>query len=162
MRKGNTPSKDELLTLILNNRVEKIEVKKGEDLSTILKKANFAEGTILLIFPTEESTVGNWLEFIKGILNTTWSEIAQILGVKERTIQRWKKGVDFPRANNLKKLKELKEICEFLSKYPDSLKIRFLTTKDLESQKSPSELLREGNTHEVLRKLYLLSEGGAF
>jgi len=164
MRRDTTEysNPDEILPLILNSKIKRIEVKKGEDPTKKIRKAQFTGGTILLVFPSEKSTIVEWLELIKATLNVPWSDIAQILGVKERTIQRWKKGEDFPRMKNLNKLKELKEICSFLSDYPESLKIKSLNTKDPLTNETPLELLLKGNTNKVLEKLYFLAEGGLY
>ena len=103
-----------------------------------------------------------WLEFIKTTLIASWEEVARILGVRERTVQRWRKGQNFPRAKNLEKIKALKEVCSLLSEYPEALRARFLAAKDPITQKTPAELLREGKINEVLEQLYALAEGGAY
>ena len=153
---------EEVLSLVFSSRVKKIEIKQGDDIAGKIKNARFEKGIILLLFPAERSVITEWLELIKRVLNVTWGEIAQFLGVKERTVQRWKREEAFPRLKNLNKLKALKEICFFLSKYPEALKMRFLNTKDPHSRRTPLELLRESKIEEVLEKLYHLAEGGTY
>ncbi|MCD6453746.1 MAG: hypothetical protein J7L62_00390 [Candidatus Aminicenantes bacterium] len=128
-----------------------IVVKKGTFDTRI---GNEVENTLRTI------TIASKLNYIKRTLFTSWLEIAEIIGVKERTIMKWKAGKAVPRERFLNSVEELYDFCIYLvSIFPEEKARRlFLYSENQTLKSAPIKLIKKGKKNSVLKVLKSMQE----
>lgn len=98
-------------------------------------------------------------------LKLRWRELADICGVNESTISRWRVGESVPRALARTRLAQLGELLELLQRAfdgPDLARewLRDSKPVSLGGKESPLDIMREGRIDRVLALLQFLLRGG--
>ena len=98
-------------------------------------------------------------------LKLGWSELADICGVNESTLFRWRERDNTPRALARTRLTQLTELLQLLQRAfngPDQARVwlRDSTPDSLGGKKTPLEIMRGGRIDRILALLELLLRGG--
>jgi transcriptional regulator with XRE-family HTH domain len=88
-------------------------------------------------------------------------QIARLTGRNERTAQRWLAGETAPRGDTLRLLAEITEVIdEFKRTFPGGDVTDWIDHRDPDLDfRKPIDLIREGETREVLALLLAIGEG---
>lgn len=98
-------------------------------------------------------------------LKLHWRELADICGVNESTLSRWRSGESEPRALARTRLAQLGELLDLLQRAfngPDLARewLRDSKPESLGGKESPLAIMREGRIDRVLALLQFLLRGG--
>jgi transcriptional regulator with XRE-family HTH domain len=88
-------------------------------------------------------------------------QIARLTGRNERTAQRWLAGETSPRGDSLRLLAEISEVIEeFKLTFPGGDVTEWIDHRDPDlDYRKPIDLIREGETREVIALLAAIGEG---
>jgi uncharacterized protein (DUF2384 family) len=120
----------------------------------------------LKYYPKEQATImstaiARKLESIetKGSLKSV--DIANLVSSRPETVSRWRQGKAFPQRDAEKRLLELEFIVDQLSDFYDPLEARLwlFSRQRLLGDKSPAELVQEGQTDQIIAVINQLREG---
>jgi hypothetical protein len=103
------------------------------------------------------------LERVRSKLELEWIDLAQIVGVDQSTLYRWRQGESSPRPIAMSRLVQLGELMEMLKRLfagPD-LARQWLKSAKPESLNgdTPLDVMRKGRIDRVLTLLHLLARG---
>lgn len=95
----------------------------------------------------------------KGSLKSV--DIANLVSSRPETVSRWRQGKAFPQRDAEKRLLELEFIVDQLSDFYDPLEARLwlFSRQRLLGDKSPAELVQEGQTDQIIAVINQLREG---
>lgn len=104
--------------------------------------------------------ISSKLQYIKKSLFMTWTEVAEMIGVKERTLMKWKKGEILPRERFYFRIETLYDISRnLMSLFPDKgSRRKFLYGLKANLRESPAEAMKKGKFGKVLKILESLEE----
>ncbi|GEM_PF-5564205 len=106
--------------------------------------------------------IASKLQYIKRTLFVTWAELALIIGVKERTLMKWKKGEIVPRERYYYRIEALYDISKTLMLlFPDSgARRKYLYSMESSLKDTPINALKKDKHDRVMKRLEQLQEQG--
>jgi len=131
-----------------------------QKITKIIEAVNISD-PLITIDVTAPTSLGEKLPLIKKVLMIEWKEIAEILGVSPRTLQRWRRDETTPKEKT-DKLEKIYNICTILlAAYPtERLRKYFLHSPESSlSSCSPLDALKKGKIDEVYQLLLVIAEG---
>lgn len=104
--------------------------------------------------------ISSKLQYIKKALFMTWAEVAEMIGVKERTLMKWKKGEILPRERFYFRIETLYDISKNLMSLflNASSRRKFLYGIETTLKESPVEAMKKGKFTKVLKILERMEE----
>lgn len=105
------------------------------------------------------------LDQVRRRLELGWEELADILGVDQATLWRWRQGETKPRPLARSRLEQFGELTQLLRRLfagPDLARdwLRTATPESLGGDRTPLDILRAGRIDRVLMLLHALARGG--